>query len=247
MTGGDVAVPGQPAPPTPSTVHAAVVVVVPAFNEARTLAEVIRGLRGAGFGEILVVDDGSTDATGAIGRQEAVVVLRHLLNRGLGAALGTGVAGALARGAQIVVTFDADGQHCPGDVEAVIAPIVRGEADVVLGSRLMRPEGMPWYRKLANHIANAVTFVLFGMLVSDSQSGLRALGRRAAQSIEIRTDGMEVSSEIIGEVARRGLRLREVPIRSIYTAYSLSKGQSFTAGLRTLGRLLALRMGWRDR
>src|SRR4051812_1491244 len=93
-----------------------VIVVIPAYNEARTIVEVIRGLKQCGFTRLIVVDDGSRDGTGELASREGVIRLRHILNRGLGAALGTGISAALRLGAEVIVTFDADGQHDPHDV-----------------------------------------------------------------------------------------------------------------------------------
>ncbi len=164
-----------------------------------------------------------------------------MINRGLGGALGTGIAAALQLGADAAVTADADGQHDPEDVRSVLAPILEGRADVVIGSRLLERRQMPWFRRCANLLANALTFVIFGRWSSDSQSGFRAFSRYALERIKIRTSGFEVSSEIIGEVARLKLHYAEAPIRSIYTTYSLSKGQSFGNGIRTLGHLILRR------
>lgn len=224
-----------------------VVVVIPAYDEARTIVEVIRNLRHHGFERLVVVDDGSGDATGELARAERVRVCRHIVNRGLGAALGTGIRAALDQGAEVIVTVDADGQHAPEDARRVLRPVLDGAADFVVGSRLMDARGMPWHRRVANRIANLLTFVLFGARTTDSQSGLRAFSRTAAEAIRIRTDGMEVSSEIVGEVARKRLRATEVPITSIYTEYSLSKGQSFLVGLVTLAKLILLKTSGRGR
>lgn len=225
----------------------AVFVVTPAYNEEQTIRDVLGSFRRHAFPHHLVVDDGSSDATAALARLEGAIVVRHVINRGLGAALGTGLAAAVARGAQVIVTVDADGQHTPEDAFRVIVPVLRGDADFVVGTRLLDSHGMPGHRRLANTVANLLTVVLFGARSTDSQSGLRAFSRRAAERIEIRTDGMEVSSEIIGESRRQGLRCLEVPITSIYTDYSLSKGQSFWTGLRTLRKLLLLKLEGRDR
>ncbi len=216
------------------------VAVVPAWNEAQAIGEVLDGLLPR-VDAIVVVDDGSTDATGKIAAARGARVLRHVLNRGLGAAIATGMRAALDDGADIVLTFDADGQHRPEDVSAMLAPIREGRADVVIGSRMLTKEGMPFVRRVANRIGNIVTAALFGARVSDSQSGLRAFSRTAAEQIQIRTDRMEVSSEIVAEIFRLKLRLVEVPIKSVYTTYSLSKGQSFVMGLKTLGRLILRR------
>jgi glycosyltransferase involved in cell wall biosynthesis len=168
-------------------------------------------------------------------------VYRHLVNRGLGGGIATGLRAALEAGADIIVTLDGDGQHVPEEVVELAAPIQKGEADLVIGSRMLDPEGMPVLRRIANRFASLCTWVLFGVRVSDSQSGFRALSRRAAESLDLRTSRMEVSSEIVAEAARHGFRIAEVPITVIYTDYSLSKGQSFGVGLQTLAKLILRR------
>jgi UDP-N-acetylglucosamine---dolichyl-phosphate N-acetylglucosaminyltransferase len=215
-----------------------VIVIIPAYNEERTIVHVIRGLKQRGFTTLIVVDDGSSDRTGELAAREGAIRLRHLLNRGLGGALGTGISAALRLGAEAIVTFDADGQHDPDDIRRLLAPIDRGEAEVVIGSRMLDPRGMPYRRRLANWIANVVTYLFFGGWTTDSQSGLRAFSPRAATRMRIMTAGMEVSSEIIAETVRNHLTWTEVPVRAIYTDYSLSKGQSVTVGLQTLVKLL---------
>jgi glycosyltransferase involved in cell wall biosynthesis len=219
-----------------------VVVVVPAYNEERTILGVIRGLKQRGFTKLIVVDDGSSDRTGELASYEGIIILRHILNRGLGGALGTGLKAALHFEPEIIVTFDADGQHDPDDIPRLLEPIEKGEAEVVIGSRMLEPVGMPYPRRLANWTANVITYLLFRGWTTDSQSGLRAFSRHAAAQIQIRTSGMEVSSEIIAEAAGKHLKLMEVPVKAIYTSYSLSKGQSFTVGLHTLLKLILARM-----
>ena len=219
-----------------------IVVVIPAYNEERTIAEVIRGLKAKAYRQIIVVDDGSGDRTAELARQEGAIVLTHIINRGVGGAWGTGLKAALSLDPQIIVTLDADGQHDPADLAGLIAPVEQRQADVVIGSRLSNPAGMPWSRRLANRIANLVTFLLFGYWVRDSQSGMRAFSRSAAEQIRISSSGMEICSEMVAEIARNRLRLKEVPIKAIYTEYSLSKGQSFSVGLKTLLKLVLAKM-----
>ena len=131
---------------------------------------------------LIVVDDGSSDRTGELACQEGVIRLRHILNRGLGGALGTGISAALRLGAEVIVTFDADGQHDPDDIARLLDPIEAGEAEVVIGSRMLDPSGMPYPRRLANWTANVVTYLLFGGWTTDSQSGLRAFSSRSGGS-----------------------------------------------------------------
>jgi len=219
-----------------------VVVVIPAYNEAHTIVEVVRGLKLKGFDRIVVVDDGSSDQTGEFVRQQGVVLISHLVNRGVGGALGTGINAALRFSPKVIVTFDADGQHDPDDVPRLIEPIEKGEADMVNGSRLLNPEGMPWYRQVANRIANLVTYVLFGVWTTDSQSGLRAFSRDAATRLQFMSSGMGANSEILAEIVRNNLRFKEVPVKAIYTSYSLSKGQSLDVGLRTMVKLILVKV-----
>ncbi len=220
-------------------------IVIPAFNESATLAGVIDGLKLARSPqlttEIILVDDGSTDDTAAIRRAHGAVVLRHIINRGLGAALATGLLSALRRGADVIATCDADGQHAPSDVARAVQELLVSGADIAIGSRMLDRSGMPCSRRRANDLANLFTRIIFGVRMSDSQSGLRVFTRRAAERLRITATNYEVSSEICGEIGRLGLKLQEVPIQAIYTDYSLSKGQSFQVGIRTLSRLILSR------
>lgn len=217
-------------------------IVIPAYNEGNTLPRVLKSLKEAGYENTFVVDDGSRDDTFEVAKKHARVAVKHSLNRGLGGALGTGIQGALRMGAEYVITFDADGQHDTKDILKVLSPLRRREADAVIGSRMIEPEGMPFKRRVANKIANFVTYFLFGVWTTDSQSGLRGFNRKAAGCIRIRTNRMEVSSEIIREIGFHDLRFKEVPIKAIYTDYSLSKGQSFFVGIKTFARLLMHRL-----
>jgi glycosyltransferase involved in cell wall biosynthesis len=216
------------------------VAIIPAYNEETTLADVLQRTRDF-VDEIIVVNDGSKDRTGEIARAHNVTVVEHVINRGLGAAIGTGFATALKRGADLAITLDADGQHDPDEIKKFIEAADKG-ADVVIGSRMLTRKGMPWYRQVANVLGNLVTFVLFGAWVTDSQSGFRAFNRHALQQIQIKTNRMEVSSELIAEAKRHKLKLVEVPIKAIYTDYSLSKGQSFFVGIKTLVKLVLRRI-----
>jgi glycosyltransferase involved in cell wall biosynthesis len=223
--------------------------IIPAFNEGRvigtTLGNLPRAFTGVDESTIVVVDDGSSDDTAEVVLgcgDPRVVLLRHTINRGLGGALGTGLEYARRAGADYVVTYDADGQHAPEDIAAVLAPLVAGRAEAVIGSRLLNPAGMPWYRIAGNWGLNLFTFFVFGMWTTDSQSGMRGFSRRAVEAIEVRLDRMEVSSEFVKEIRRCRLRYTEVPIRAIYSDYSLAKGQSNWNAFNILIRLVLHRL-----
>jgi UDP-N-acetylglucosamine---dolichyl-phosphate N-acetylglucosaminyltransferase len=214
------------------------VIVMPAFNEEKVISKVIAGLKANGYENIIVVDDGSQDKTSHVAEASGAIVYRHSLNRGLGGALGTGIKAALQEEADIIVTFDSDGQHDPKEVHKVIGPISLDKADAVIGSRLLKPKGMPIIRRFGNFGLNLITYGLFGIWTTDSQSGFRAFSRKAAEKIHINSNRMEVSSEIIKEIGRNKLRFREVPIRAIYTEYSLQHGQSNMNAFKIVAKLL---------
>ena len=223
--------------------------IIPAYNEARVIQATLRNLppqiEGVDELTVVVVDDGSSDDTaGEVLRagDGRVVLLRHAINRGLGAALGTGLAYARHHGADYVITYDADGQHAPEDIGGVLRPLITGGADAVIGSRLLNPAGMPWYRVVGNWGLNLFTFFIFGMWTTDSQSGLRGFSRAALGQIDIRMDRMEVSSEFIKEIRRCRLRFSEVPIRAIYSDYSLAKGQRNWNAFNILIKLVVHRL-----
>jgi glycosyltransferase involved in cell wall biosynthesis len=218
-----------------------VVAVIPAFNEEKTIGNIVRETLSCAD-EVLVVNDGSSDKTLEIARDLGAKVLSLRVNRGLGSALRTGIRAALLCGADIVVTLDADGQHNPEDIKKITEPIFKDEADIVIGTR-MEEDGMPLRRQAANFAANFVTLMLFGIWVKDSQSGFRAFSAKAAELINLQTNRMEVSSEIISEIKNKNLRLVEVPIKPVYTEYSMSKGQNFFVGVETAFKLFLRRMG----
>lgn len=219
-----------------------VLVVIPAYNEEKSIASVIEDLRGCGYDDILVVDDGSTDSTFKVASELNVYVARHSFNRGAGSAAATGLEIAKILKADIVVTFDADGQHDAGDIIKLTEPIQSGLADVVIGSRMLEGSNMPLSRIFYNIMANMATFAIYGFSISDTQSGFRAFSRKAYDAINIESSKMEYSSEIVHEIKRNHLRHKEVPIRTIYTPYSMSKGQSFAVGVKTLARLMLNRL-----
>jgi UDP-N-acetylglucosamine---dolichyl-phosphate N-acetylglucosaminyltransferase len=214
-------------------------VIIPAYNEARMIGKVIKKMRLIQPAiDVLVVDDGSTDNTADMASQEGAVVVKHFLNRGLGGAIGTGLEYAKRHSYDLAVTFDADGQHAPKDLFACFNLLSQGNADVVVGNRFKGMNSIPTDRIVINFLANITTFMLFGVWTSDSQSGFRGFNRRAIEGIVLKTDRMEVSSEIFSEIARLGLRYSEMPIQVRYTTYSRYKGQKNSNAWPIFGRLV---------
>lgn len=200
-------------------------IVIAAYNEGGVIGGVVRPLVAAGY-QVVVVDDGSPDATSARARDAGAAVLRHAVNRGQGAALQTGLRYALVHGATIVVTFDADGQHVAEDVPRIVKPIAGGAADIVLGSRFLEHAGdVPPLRRLLLRLAVIFTGVMSGVRLTDTHNGLRAMSARAAAQIDLHLDRMAHASEIIDQLVRTRLPVTEVPVTVRYTAYSVDKGQ----------------------
>lgn len=217
-------------------------IILPAFNEEKTIGSIIDNLKSLTFNdinkEIVVVNDGSTDKTSWEVKKRNVTLLNHILNTGLGGALQTGFAYVKQINADYAITFDSDGQHDIGDIKAVLRPLVAKQADVVIGSRMMSSKKMPFDRQIINQLANLAIYILWSIWITDTQSGLRGFTKEALSKIEIRTNRMEVSSEIIKEIAKNKLKVTEVPIKAIYTDYSKRKGQKNANALNILVKLL---------
>ena len=157
-----------------------IIVVTPAYNEEKTIVEVINKVKPL-VDEIVIVDDGSSDQTVQLAEQQGVTVLRHLINRGQGAALQTGNQYALKNNADIIVHFDADGQFLAEEIKDIVQPLEQGEAEVVFGSRFLEKKSeIPWFKeKIILPIGRIVNKFFVGKSLTDSQNGFRALSRKA--------------------------------------------------------------------
>jgi glycosyltransferase involved in cell wall biosynthesis len=214
-------------------------VVVAAYNEETRLAATLAGLRSRGYGNVVVVDDGSRDRTRDVALACGAWVLRHVVNLGQGAALQTGIRFALGRGADTVVTFDADGQHDPDQIAALAAPVRDGTADVALGSRFLgRAENIPFTRRLVLKGGVLFTRLFSGIRVTDTHNGFRALGRTAAEKLVITQNRMAHASEILDQIQALGLRFVEVPVTIRYSAETMAKGQSSWNAVKIVAQLL---------
>lgn len=201
--------------------------IVPVYNETPVLFSTLEPLIRKGYA-VVVVDDGSTDGSWETISKLPVYALRHPINLGQGAALQTGMTFAFLRGAEAVVHFDADGQHSLQNAEELLEPVLRGEADVVLGSRFLRVEdkkAVPFLKRVLLRFAIFVNWFMTGLLLTDAHNGLRVLNRAAAQKIFLLENGYAHASEIIHQIRRLKLRYMEKPTRIRYSKYSRAKGQ----------------------
>jgi polyprenyl-phospho-N-acetylgalactosaminyl synthase len=216
-------------------------VVIAAYNEARVIARVVGEVARRGY-RVVVVDDGSADGT-ADHAATAAAVVRHPINLGQGAALQTGMDYALQQGADVIVTFDADGQHRATDIERLVAALGEARADFALGSRFLGDAiALSTARRLLLRAATVFTQLTTGLRLTDTHNGLRAMTRRGAEQIRLRQNRMAHASEILAQIAASGLAYVEVPVRIEYTAYSLAKGQRLGDALAILFDLFARRL-----
>ncbi|GAA1334192.1 glycosyltransferase family 2 protein [Brachybacterium rhamnosum] len=217
----------EPAPEADSPGAERTWFVVPLFNEGEVIGDVIRALR-TRYPLVVCVDDGSADASARIAEEAGAAVVRHPFNLGQGAALKTGIDYALRDpGMRQVVTFDADGQHQVDDAAAMIALREEEGVDVVLGSRFLDGRTRPGLiKRIVLRGAVWYSNVTSGVRLTDAHNGLRVLGREACERIAIEQNRMAHASEIVEEIGRHELTVREHPVHILYTDYSRSKGQS---------------------
>lgn len=211
-----------------------VFIVIPAYNESGSIGEVLVELKQLDA-DVVVVDDGSADGTSQITCDHTPHALRHLINRGQGAALQTGIEYSLRCGADYIVTFDADGQHSLSDLGHLLRPIETGECEVVLGSRFLgEAENISMVRRLTLKAATLFTRVVSQVEVTDTHNGLRAFSRKAAMQVQIKNDRMAHASELLDIIRGLNMPYREVPVHIRYTEYSMAKGQSLRGAFRIL-------------
>ena len=194
-----------------------VTIGIPAFNEDKNIAKIIVKLKKI-YDEIIVCNDGSTDLTGEIAENLGVIVINHKQNLGYGAGINSIIKKSKEIDTDILVTFDADGQHKVEDVKKVIEPIKNGDADLVIGSRFLSKtkEKIPEYRKIGINIITKVTNAGLKKKITDSQSGFRAYSKDLISKLDISDMGMGISTEILIKTNSLGFRIAEIPITILY-------------------------------
>lgn len=214
-------------------------IVIPAYNEQSTILSVIKDLKKHHYFNIIVVDDGSTDNTSKFASKTGIIVIRHPINLGQGTALRSGMELALKLEADIIVTFDADRQHMAKDINKLIKPLVDNKADIVLGSRFLdHSSNTPWLKKIILKSGTILIFLMYGIILSDTHNGFKAMSSMAAQKISIKSSGMEHASEIIKNIKINKLRFIEVPVTIRYSKYSIQKGQRISNSLNIFFKML---------
>lgn len=224
-----------------------VAIIIPAYNEGSVVDSVVKDLQKVLAGQqfefkIIVVDDGSKDDTAKCAEGAGAYVIRHILNAGTGGATATGLSYAQQQDFDLAVTMDADGQHDPHDTLKGIETMLKGSSDLLIGSRLINAGGMSKVKLLGNQGLSLITYLIFGINVTDSQSGMRVFSKRALDYLKWKTSGYEFCSEMLWRAKQQGLQIKEYPIRAIYTDYSRSKGQNNWNGVNIIKYLVKRRV-----
>jgi len=216
-------------------------IVIPAKNEAKRVGNVIHKTLNAGFENIVIVNDGSDDDTQGIAERYGATVINHPVNLGPGAATQTGILYAVSAGADIIVTLDADEQHYPEDISKIVNTLQEKGVDVVIGSRFLKKDNkIPLSRIFYNKVANIITFILTGISVTDSQSGMKAFSGEFARKSKLYYNGFEFCVEIIRNIRLHKATFVEVPINVMYSKETMEKGQNFYIGVQMLARLFKI-------
>ena len=189
--------------------------VIPAYGCAGTIGEVVRGALET-LSRVVVVDDGSADDTGALAQAAGAEVVRHERNLGKGEALRTGLEHALAQGVEALVFMDADGQHDPSDLPALLEAWDEGDHDLIVGARLSDPESIPGARFWTNYIGTRILTWMTGRELLDSQSGFRILSASMARKMGLRSRGYAIETEMLMKTVRLGGSIAHVPVQTIY-------------------------------
>jgi glycosyltransferase involved in cell wall biosynthesis len=215
-----------------------IIAAIPCFNEERCIGSVV--LKTKKFvSSVVVVDDGSTDATAEVATEAGALVYEHGQNRGYGAAVRSALAKGRELGADVLVILDGDSQHDPKDIPRLVKPLLDREADIVVGSRFLGVgKKPPFYRRLGQRVLNSVTNLGSGQKISDSQSGFRAYSAKALKELNLAENGMSVSSEIQFAISKSGLKVAEVPIDVSYR--DKTKRNPVGHGISVLSRVLVL-------
>ena len=215
------------------------IAVIPAHNESQHIFEVVSKTKKY-VDEVIVVDDASSDNTGELAKKAGAIVLRHVVNLGLGGTLKTGCEGALLRKADIIVTLDGDGQHDPEEILSLIKDIKEGRVDAVFGQRAF-DKNMPFVKKVGNSFFGTFSRGLFGIKVRDTQTGFRAFTSDAYKKLRWKSADYAVASEMLINAERNKVRYKGKEVRTIY--HDGYKGTTLLDGAKIAGKMINIRLG----
>lgn len=211
-------------------------VIIPAYNAAKTIGALVERIKGRGHA-VLVIDDGSQDRTAAAASGRGALVISHLTNEGKGRALRTGFSYALRRNFDGVITMDADGQHDPEDLDALIRAAESQQAGLVIGNRMAQAGAMPAPRRFTNRLMSLIVSAVARRRIPDSQCGYRLIRKELLAQLPLCARRFEIETEVLLKAAARKWPIISVPVRAIYTDH-VSHIQPVREGARFLGLLL---------
>ncbi|MGE4357497.1 MAG: glycosyltransferase family 2 protein [Candidatus Omnitrophota bacterium] len=215
-----------------------VCVLIPTYNEAKTIGWLVRRIKDLGIKDIIVVDDGSTDNTAQIAQENGAEVLRNVLNQGKGNSLKKGFSYCLEKDFDVIIAMDGDGQHSPEELPNFINFFKQSQVDVIIGNRMHSPQSMPLLRLLTNKFMSKIISLLVNQKIPDTQCGLRLLKREVLEKIKLCTNNFEIESEILIEAVRKGFVVSSLPIKTIYLRESISQINPVIDTLRFLKFIL---------
>ena len=220
-----------------------VYITIPLYNDAKMILKVIKSLKDKGYNNIVVVDDGSKDnGYDVVKKNTDVIVTKHIINRGQGAALQTAMEIAIEKGAKYIVHFDSDGQHDVKDIDHMLNTLIEGKYDIVLGSRFLQENKIPLKKRILLKGGIVFTYILSQIWLTDVHNGLRVMTAETAKKLNIQHDRMEHASEILDKIKVLNLKYTEVPVTIHYTKYSMSKGQSISNSINIAFKLISSKL-----
>lgn len=216
-----------------------VYITIPLYNEEKMILQVIKSLNKQGYNNIVVVDDGSKDnGYKEVKNNTEAIITKHIINRGQGAALQTAVEIAIDRGAKYIVHFDSDGQHDVKDIDHMLETLIDGKYDLVLGSRFLQKNNIPFKKRILLKGGIIFTYLLSHIWLTDVHNGIRVMTVETAKRLNIQHDRFEHASEILDKIKIFDLKYTEVPVTIHYTEYSMSKGQSIFNSINIAWKLI---------
>ena len=191
-------------------------VVIPTYNEAKSIAGLVKEIQGLNL-EVIIVDDGSQDDTSQIAQENGATVLKNQINQGKGASLIKGFSYVLSKDCDAVITMDGDGQHLPSDIPYFLRLAEYSDNGILIGNRMLKRKNMPFIRVLTNKIMSGLISKITRQNVPDTQCGFRLIKRPVLEKINLKTSKYETESEILIKASRLGFKIESVPIKTVYS------------------------------
>jgi len=220
-----------------------VYITIPMYNDEKMILNVIKSLKENGYNNIVVVDDGSKDnGYNVVKDNTDAIITKHIINRGQGAALQTGMEIAIDKGAKYIVHFDSDGQHDVKDIDHMLDTLIEGKYDIILGSRFLQKNDIPLKKRIVLKLGILFTYLLSQIWLTDVHNGLRVMTSETAKKLNLQHDRMEHASEILDKIKVLNLKYKEVPVTIHYTEYSQAKGQSISNSINIAFKLISSKL-----